>query len=39
MTRTLADLAEDCDVAFVHSARSPVDIIAGASWPHWPTPG
>lgn len=28
MTRTLADLAEDCDVAFVHSARSPVDIIA-----------
>jgi len=27
MTRTLVDLASDADVVFVHSARTPVDII------------
>lgn len=27
MTRTLADLAESADVAFVHSARTPADLI------------
>lgn len=40
MTRTLADLAEGTDVCFVHSARSPADIVfrreleaLSAGWP------
>ncbi len=39
MTRTLADLAGEADVAFVHSARTPADIVFRQELAALPAPG